>query len=214
MATQAPEHLNLLPSILSPQTSYPLVDINRSNGQHRLPDWTTLLSLRRKFHLPIYNTNNTPTCKCGKQYDCWGDHTFHCKLIRKKLHTTSYKIHGHRLCNPLFQQRDTLAPCPSWILRKKTSTLLKSLHSLSIYLLIQTLRPQIISTLPAHTQQLGQTSPLHTAHPQPLHLTSWEMLFLHSQPLLTSIFRSFSKESTCAVISETIKLTLLMETLS
>jgi hypothetical protein len=34
MATQAPEHLHLLLSILSPQTLYPLVDMNRSNAQH------------------------------------------------------------------------------------------------------------------------------------------------------------------------------------
>ncbi len=84
MATQAPEHLHLLPRILSPQTSYPLVDMNRSKAQHRLPDWTTLLAQCRKLHLPIYNTNNTLTWKCGKQHDCWGDHTFYCKLISKK----------------------------------------------------------------------------------------------------------------------------------
>jgi hypothetical protein len=83
MATQAPEHLHLLPGILYPQTSYPLVDMIRSKAQHQLPDWTTLLTLRRKLRLPIYNTNNTPTCKCGKQHDCWGNHTFHCKLISK-----------------------------------------------------------------------------------------------------------------------------------
>ena len=59
--------------------------MNRSKAQHRLPDWTTLLALRRKLRLPIYNTNNTPTCKCGKQHDCWGDHTFHCKLISNKI---------------------------------------------------------------------------------------------------------------------------------
>jgi hypothetical protein len=59
--------------------------MNRSNAQHRLPDWTTLLALRRKLRLPIYNPNNTPTCKCGKQHYCWGDHTFHCKLMSKKF---------------------------------------------------------------------------------------------------------------------------------
>ncbi len=85
MATQAPEHRQLLPSILSPQTSYPLVDMNRSNAQHQLPDWTTLLALRRKLPLPIYNTINTPMCKCGKQHNCWGDHTVQCKLISKKI---------------------------------------------------------------------------------------------------------------------------------
>jgi hypothetical protein len=67
MAIQAPEYLNLLPSILSPQTLYTLVDKDRSKAQHQLPDWTTLLALRRKLRLPIYNTNNTPMCKWGKQ---------------------------------------------------------------------------------------------------------------------------------------------------
>jgi hypothetical protein len=43
-----------------------------------------------------------------------------------------------------------------------------------MYLLIQTLQPQTISTLPTHKQQLGQTSPSHTSHPQPLCLTSWK----------------------------------------
>jgi hypothetical protein len=59
--------------------------MNRSNAQHRLTDWTTLLALRRELCLPIYNTNNTLMCKCGEQYDCWGNHTFHCKLISKKI---------------------------------------------------------------------------------------------------------------------------------
>ncbi len=85
MATSAPEHLHLLPSLLSPQTSYPLVGMNRSNVRHRLPNWALSIALRRKLRLPVYDTSNPPICKCGKQHDCWGDHTFQCKQISKKI---------------------------------------------------------------------------------------------------------------------------------
>jgi len=85
MQTSAPEHLHLLPSLLSPQTSYPLVGMNRSNARHRLPDWAFSIALRRKLRLPVYDISNPPICKYGKQHDCWGDHTFHCKQISKKF---------------------------------------------------------------------------------------------------------------------------------
>jgi hypothetical protein len=76
--SNAPEHLHLLPSILSPQTSYPLISLNRSNPHNRLPNWATRIALQRKLRLPVYDPDNTPTCKCGAKLDCWGDHTFKC----------------------------------------------------------------------------------------------------------------------------------------
>ena len=75
--------LLLLPSILSPQTSYPLVGMCRSNPNHRLPNWMTTLALKRKLRLPIFD-NNPPTCKCGTIHDKYGDHCFKCNRISKK----------------------------------------------------------------------------------------------------------------------------------
>jgi hypothetical protein len=63
MYNNAPEHLHLLPSILSPQTSYPLIDMNRSNSAHRLPNWAFDIALRRKLQLPIFKHHEK--CKCG-----------------------------------------------------------------------------------------------------------------------------------------------------
>jgi hypothetical protein len=84
MSIEAPEHIHLLPSILSPQTSYPLVGMNRSNSHHRLPNWAFLIAIKQKLRLPIYNINNCPVCKCNTQHDCWGDHTYNCRKISKK----------------------------------------------------------------------------------------------------------------------------------
>jgi hypothetical protein len=75
--------LLLLPSILSPQTSYPLIGMCRSNPQHRLPNWMTKLALKRKLRLPIFN-DQPPICKCGSKHDKYGDHSFKCNRISKK----------------------------------------------------------------------------------------------------------------------------------
>ena len=75
--------LLLLPSILSPQTSYPLVGMCRSNPQNRLPNWMTSLAIKRKLRLPIFD-DTPPTCKCGTIHDKYGDHCFKCNRISKK----------------------------------------------------------------------------------------------------------------------------------
>jgi hypothetical protein len=54
MNADAPEHTHLLPSILSPQTSYPLIGMNRSNPSHRLPNWSFTIAMERKLRLPIF----------------------------------------------------------------------------------------------------------------------------------------------------------------
>ena len=77
------EHTHLIPSILSPQTSYPLVGMCRSKQQHRLPNWMTDLAIKRKLRLPIYDRNNPPICKCGTKHDIYGDHAFKCLRISK-----------------------------------------------------------------------------------------------------------------------------------
>ena len=83
--TTTPEHARLLPSILTPATSYLLIRMNRSNPTNRLDNWSFLLATLRKLRLPIYNSTNPPRCSCGIIHDPWGDHTFCCKKHNKKL---------------------------------------------------------------------------------------------------------------------------------
>ena len=77
------EHTHLIPSILSPQMSYPLVGMCRSKQHHRMPNWMTELALKRKLRLPIYDPINPPLCKCGSRHDIYGDHAFNCLRISK-----------------------------------------------------------------------------------------------------------------------------------
>ena len=70
--------LHLLPSILVPQTSYPLISMCRSNPTNRLPNWSFVIALKRKLRLPIFDPTTTPNCPCGIQHDIWGDHIFRC----------------------------------------------------------------------------------------------------------------------------------------
>lgn len=79
------DHLRILPSLLVPQTSYPLISMCRSNPAHRLPNWSFLLAMKRKLRLPIFNDANIPTCPCGQLHDKWGDHIFTCKKHSKIL---------------------------------------------------------------------------------------------------------------------------------
>lgn len=43
------------------------------------------MAIRRKLRLPIYDSTSPPFCKCGTRHDCWGDHTFRCRSISKKM---------------------------------------------------------------------------------------------------------------------------------
>ena len=85
IATEAPEHTHLLPSILSPHMSYPLAGMNRSNPLHRMPNWMFLIAIRRKLRLQIFPpSQEAPICICTHTHDRWGDHTFKCRRISKK----------------------------------------------------------------------------------------------------------------------------------
>ena len=53
MFAHHPEHFHLLPSILSPTTSYPLIAMSRCPIKNRLTPLAFLLSFRRKLRLPI-----------------------------------------------------------------------------------------------------------------------------------------------------------------
>jgi hypothetical protein len=63
--THAPEHLHLLPSILSPHTSYPIIALCRSNPSNRLAPWIFDICIKHKLRLPIYDANTKPYYPCG-----------------------------------------------------------------------------------------------------------------------------------------------------
>ena len=84
------EHFHLLPRILSPHTSYPLIAMFRSCMKHRLTPLTFLLCIRRKLRLPIYpNPNRTP-CTCGHhEHDITETKPSAVKEVAKNEHITS-----------------------------------------------------------------------------------------------------------------------------
>ena len=79
------EHLQFLPSLLVPQTSYPLISMCRSIERNRLPNWSFIIAMKRKLRLPIFDNDNTPSCPCGTIHDKWGDHMFKCVKHNKIL---------------------------------------------------------------------------------------------------------------------------------
>jgi hypothetical protein len=107
--THARDHFHLLPSILSPATSYPLIAMSQCPIKHRLTPLTFLLCFRHKLRLPIY-PENTP-CTCGHHiHDIFGDHAFCCnKGSKKRAHNviatslpSPYHLLWHKLgtCTP------------------------------------------------------------------------------------------------------------------
>ncbi len=74
--TNAPDQFHLLPSLLSPQTSYPLIGLCRSNPHNRLLNWQFDTGIKRKLRLPLHPTTNQPICACGTMVDIFGDHIF------------------------------------------------------------------------------------------------------------------------------------------
>ncbi len=79
----APEHLHLLPGILSPHTSHPLIALCRSNPSNQLAPWIFDIYIKCKLRLPIYDANTKPYCPCVQRLDPYGDHIFQCKRICK-----------------------------------------------------------------------------------------------------------------------------------
>ena len=66
------DHTHLLPSILSPTTSYPIAGMSRLQLSHRLPPIPFALNMRRKLRLPILPYEFK--CQCNNTYDIYGDH--------------------------------------------------------------------------------------------------------------------------------------------
>ena len=50
----APEHFHLIPSLLSSQTSYPLIGMCRSLPSNHLANWEFSSAIRRKLRLPLF----------------------------------------------------------------------------------------------------------------------------------------------------------------
>ena len=65
------DHTHLLPSILSPTTSYPIAGMSRLQISHQLPPIPFALNMRRKLRLPILPYEFK--CQCNKTYDIYGD---------------------------------------------------------------------------------------------------------------------------------------------
>ena len=76
-----PDHIHLLPSILSPTTSYPIAGMSRSQIPHQLPPIPFALNMRRKLQIPILPYEYK--CQCNKTYDIYGDHPFNCSKNHK-----------------------------------------------------------------------------------------------------------------------------------
>ncbi len=76
-------HFHLLPSILSPQTSFPLITMSCSAIKHHLSPLSFLICIQRKLRLPIYPPHTR--CTCGhRDHDIFGDHAFCCNKGSKK----------------------------------------------------------------------------------------------------------------------------------
>ena len=85
MVINHPHHLHLLPSILTPEMSYPLTSMCRSVLGHCLANWNFSFALLCKLRLAVYDPHNLPLCWCGVTHDCWGDRAFCCKKNNKKM---------------------------------------------------------------------------------------------------------------------------------
>ena len=77
-----PDHIHLLPSILSPTTSYPIAGMSRSPVAHRLPSVQFAINRPRKPRIPILVPYECK-CQCNKVYNIYGDHPFHCPKNHK-----------------------------------------------------------------------------------------------------------------------------------
>ncbi|KAL7448815.1 hypothetical protein ACHAWC_001695 [Mediolabrus comicus] len=84
---ETPSHLrHLLPGVLSPHMSYPLIHMCRSNPSHRLSNSDFTISLvKRKLLLPLHLPQSAPKCKCGKSHDIYGLHHFRCQRNSKTI---------------------------------------------------------------------------------------------------------------------------------
>jgi hypothetical protein len=91
---------NLLPSLLSPLTSIPLLSLTRRIPTNRTPNTHFRILLQRKLQLPVLppNMHYQPCICCSKALlDPYGDHLFSCQAalkipIHNRLRDTCFHI--------------------------------------------------------------------------------------------------------------------------
>jgi hypothetical protein len=184
-ATNAREHMHLLPGILSPQTSYPLIGMCRSVASHRLPPWIFTICMKRKLRLPILDDAPGRKCACGRQPDKFGDHAFQCTRICK------IGVHNNiRNGLPLVLPPDIYSPLPNSRSNQCSTSHLIPTHVRSIFRSTRNLRSRRSSRTLALTPPSAPTSPssiLPHAHPS---ILTHQMLYDLHRPTPIRISRS------------------------
>jgi len=100
---------HLLPSILSTQTSYPIIGMSRSAIKHRLSPLSFLICIRRKLRLPIYPPNTR--CTCGHHdHDVFGNHAFCCDKGSKKCTHNTIATDFATILSPALAQAGYIYP--------------------------------------------------------------------------------------------------------
>jgi hypothetical protein len=133
MSTDMPDHIHLLPSILSPTTSYPIIGMNRSPIANHLPPVQFSISIQRKLRLQILPY----PCQCqwGKICDVHGDHPFHCPKNHKgRPHNMIVDRFSPALAK-LLTTANIISPTSTLDIKKYSYISLPiTLHALLIYL--------------------------------------------------------------------------------
>ena len=100
---------HLLPGILSPQTSHPIIGMSRSAIKHRLSPLSFLICIRRKLRLPIYPPNTR--CTCGHHdHDIFGNHAFCCDKGSKKRTYNTIATDFATILSPVLAQAGYIYP--------------------------------------------------------------------------------------------------------
>ncbi len=159
------EHLHLLPSILLPQSSYPITEMSQTNPNNWIPPLTFLIAARRKLRLPVFSTGIQCTC-WHTTHDSFGNHAFCCvRGNKKRAHNIISKQFAFALLSSLSPQQDTLNPRQLWKSNLTYTFNLAQLHSPSTSPSTQTQQAHTA----VHSQQLAQT--LTSLDPHQLHKT-------------------------------------------
>jgi len=137
MSTEMPDHTHLLPSILSPTTSYPIAGMSRSQLSHRLPPISFALNMRRKLRLPILPYECK--CQCNKTYDIYGDHPFNCPENHKGRPHNMITNKFSQALAPLLTTANIISPTMNLDKEIIYTSLLTLLHVPSMYPSNQTL---------------------------------------------------------------------------
>jgi hypothetical protein len=106
-----PDMIQVLPSLLSPLTSLPLMSLSQRIVANRIPNHHFRLLLQRKLRLPVLpsSLHYTPCiCRAHTPLDPFGDHLFSCTNASKT------PIHNH-LCNTCYHILTKIPPMASLV---------------------------------------------------------------------------------------------------